>query len=129
MLEPDVRTYILADTQVATLVGARMYPRMLPQTPTLPALVFQRIDTRRLHDLDGADGLPRARLQITCWAALPDDAATVAQAVRARLDGVTGTIGASTIGASLCTAERDVTDAEAGRVGVALDFLIHYQEN
>lgn len=129
MLEADLRAYILADAQVAGLVGDRMYPRMLPQEPALPALVFQRIDTRRMHDMDGADGLPRARLQIACWAALPADAAIVAQAVRSRMDGVKGSIGASIIGASLCVGERDLNDAEAGRAGVALDFLIHYQED
>ena len=128
MLETDVRAYILADTQISNLVGARMYPRMLPQNVTLPALVYQRVDTRRRHDMGGADGLPRARLQITCWAGLPADAAIVAQAVRARLDGVRGTIGTSTIGASLCVGERDLNDAEAGRSGVALDFMIQFQE-
>ena len=127
-MEEDVRTYLLAGDEVATLVGTRMYPRKLPQTPTLPALVFQRVDTRRLHGLDGADGLPRVRLQITAWATLPLGAATVAQAVRSRLDGETGAMSASTIEACLCVGERDVTDAEAGRFGVALDFLIQFQE-
>lgn len=128
MLEADVRTFVLADGAVAGLVGSRMVARMLPQTPTLPALVFQRIDTRRLHDLGGGDGLPRVRLQVTAWATLPLEASTVAQAVRSRLDGVTGVMGASRIGACLCVGDRDVTDAEAGRFGVALDFLIQYEE-
>ena len=123
-----MRTYILADAQVANLVGARMYPRMLPQTPILPALVFQRIDTRRLHSTWTAPTVCRAPpADHLLGRPAHDDAATVAQAMRARLDGVTGTIGASTIGASLHR-QRDVTDAEAGRVG-GLDFLIHYQEN
>lgn len=128
MLEADVRTYVLADATVAALVGSRMVARMLPQSPTLPALVFQRIDTRRQHDLDGADGLPRMRLQVTAWATLPLEAATVAQAVRTRLDGVKGVMGATTIGACLCVGERDIADPDPGRYGVALDFLIQYEE-
>lgn len=128
MLEADVRTFVLADGAVAALVGSRMYARMLPQTPTLPALVFQRIDTRRQHDLGDADGLPRVRLQVTAWASLPLAAATVAQAVRSRLDGVKGVMGASTIGACLCVGERDVSDPDPGRFGVALDFLIQVEE-
>lgn len=127
-LEEGLRTYTLAGSAVAALVGTRMYPRMLPQTPTLPALVFQRVDTRRLHDLAGPDGLPRPRMQITCWATLPLGAANLAAVVRARLDGYRGAMGTVAVESCLLVGERDVTDAEAGRCGVALDFMIQYQE-
>jgi hypothetical protein len=127
-LEDAVRTYTLAGGDVAALVGARMHPRHLPQNPTLPALVYTRVDTRRLHDLAGADGLPRTRLQITCWANLPAGAAHLAAVVRTRLDSFRGVMGGENIGACLCVGERDLEDAEAGRSGVALDFMIHYQE-
>ena len=50
-LESELRTYTLAGASVAALVGTRMHARKLPQTPTLPAITFQRIDTRRLHDM------------------------------------------------------------------------------
>lgn len=127
-LEVELRTYTLAGVAVAGLVGTRMHARVLPQSPTLPAIVYQRIDTRRLHDLAGPDGLPRARMQLTCWGSTPAAAYSVAAAVRARLDGTRGTWGSLTIGACLCVGERDLDDPEAGRSGVALDFMIQYQE-
>lgn len=127
-LEEGLRTYTLAGSAVAALVGTRMYPRMLPQTPTLPALVYQRIDTRRLHDLAGPDGLPRPRMQVTCWAPLPLSASGLAAAVRQRLDGYRGAMGTVSVESCLLVGERDVTDTEAGRYGVALDFMIQYQE-
>ena len=64
-LETALRAYVLADAAVTALAGQPMYPRRLPQGPTLPALVYQRIDTRREHDMDGPDGLPRPRVQVT----------------------------------------------------------------
>lgn len=127
-LEDALRTYTLADGGVAALVGTRMYPRMLPQNATLPALVYQRIDTRRLHDLDGPDGLPRPRMQITCWGTLPATAAGLAATVRQRLDGYRGAMGAVAVESCLLVGERDVNDPEAGRSGVALDFMIQFQE-
>ena len=127
-LEAELRTYTLAGATVAGLVGTRMHARRLPQAPTLPAIVYQRIDTRRLHDLSGPDGLPRARMQVTCWGATPADAYSLAAAVRARLDGAKGTWGTLTIGACLCAGERDLDDPEAGRSAVALDLMIQYQE-
>lgn len=127
-LETALRTYTLAGATVAALAGTRMYPRVLPQTPTLPAIVYQRIDTRRLHDMAGPDGLPRTRMQVTCWAADVAGAVAMAAAVRERLDGFRGAWGSEAVGACLCVGERDIDDPEARRAGVALDFLIQYQE-
>ena len=127
-LETALRAYVLADAAIAAAVGARMYPRRLPQVPTLPALVYQRIDTRRLHDLDGPDGLPRPRVQITVWAANVQGATDTAALVRGRLDGYRGAWGDVTVGSCLCVGERDLDDPETGRMGVAQDYMIQYQE-
>lgn len=127
-LEAELRTYTLAGAAVAGLVGTRMHARMLPQAPTLPAIVYQRVDTRRQHDLAGPDGLPRLRMQVTCWGSTPAVAYSVASVVRERLDGFRGTWGTLTIGSCLCVGERDLDDPEASRSAVALDFMIQYQE-
>ena len=127
-LEAELRTYTLAGAAVAGLVGTRMHARMLPQTPTLPAIVYQRVDTRRLHDLAGPDGLPRPRMQVTCWGSTPAVAHSVASVVRERLDGFKGTWGTLTIGSCLMVGERDLDDPDASRSGVALDFMIQYEE-
>ena len=127
-LEAELRTYTLAGAAVGALVGTRMHARRLPQTPTLPAITYQRIDTRREHDLAGPDGLPRPRMQITCWAETPAGAYALAEAVRERLDGFAGTWGGLTIGSCLCVGERDLDDPEAGRSAVAQDYMIQYGE-
>jgi len=127
-LEAELRTFTLAGVAVAALVGTRMHARRLPQEPTLPAIVYQRIDTRRQHDMAGPDGLPRPRMQITCWAATPAGAYTLAAAVRQRLDGFAGAWGGLTVGSCLCVGERDLDDPEAGRSAVAQDYMIQYGE-
>lgn len=127
-LEAELRTYTLAGSAVTALVSTRMHARKLPQTPVLPAIVYQRIDTRRLHDMAGPDGLPRPRMQITCWAATPAGAYDLAAAVRARLDGFKGTWGTVTVGSCLCVGERDVEDPDPGRSGVAQDYMIQFVE-
>lgn len=127
-LEADLRAFTLADLAVAGVVGQRMHARKLPQKPELPALVYQRISTRREHDLDGPDGAPRVRMQVTCWAAQPADAYRLAGIVRRRLDGHRGRMGAGGVGFVQCGGERDVEDPDAGRSGVALDFVIFVYE-
>lgn len=123
-----LRTFVLADATVTALAGVRMYPRKLPQGPTLPAIAYQRIDTRRLHDLDGPDGLPRARVQLSMWAASVADAEALAAAVRARLDGYRGAWGDVTVGSCLCVSDGDLDDPETGRAGVRQDYMIQYVE-
>jgi hypothetical protein len=127
-LETELRTYTLAGPAVAAMVGTRMHARKLPQNPTLPAIVYQRIDTRRLHDMAGPDGLPRPRMQLTCWATTPAGATDLAAVVRQRLDGFKGTWGAIDIGSCQCVGEMDLDDPDATRSGVALDFMIQFTE-
>lgn len=127
-LEAALRTYVLADAAIAAAVGTRMYPRSAPQSPTLPLLVYQRIDTRRGHDLGGPDGLPRTRVQITVWAAGVQSAVDTAALVRKRLDGFYGKWGTVAVGSCLCVGERDTDDPQTGRAGVGHDYMIQYQE-
>ncbi len=127
-LETALRAYTLADATVAGLAGTRMYPAKLPQGPTLPAIVYQRIDTRRQHDMAGPDGLPRPRVQVTAWAANVAGAWALANAVRGRLDGFSGQWGDVAIGSCLCVGERDLDDPETGRAGVSQDYMIQFGE-
>ena len=127
-LETALRAYVLADAAIAAAVGQRMYPRRLPQGPTLPALVYLRVDTRREHDMDGPDGLPRPRVQVTAWGANVQAATELAALVRVRLDGYRGAWGAVAIGACLCVGERDLDDPETGRNAVAQDYMIQFEE-
>lgn len=123
-----LRTYVLADAAVTALAGVRMYPRKLPQGPTLPAIAYQRIDTRRLHDMAGADGLPRARVQLSMWATSAAAAEELAAAVLVRLDGYKGAWGSVTVGSCLCVGDGDLDDPETGRVGVRQDYMIQFVE-
>jgi hypothetical protein len=127
-IDVALRTFVLADATVAGRVGTRMHARRLPQSPTLPALTWYNVSTRREHDMDGPDGLPRVRIQVSCWAATPAAADELAAAVQARLDGYRGAWGDVQVGACLMVGERDMDDVEAGRSGVALDFQVQYEE-
>jgi hypothetical protein len=80
---------LLADVPLVALVGTRVYPLVVPQTSTLPALAWRVTGIERQHDLDGPTG--RAVCDLTVWSVskrLADDEA-VAEAVRQLLDGLT----------------------------------------
>lgn len=74
---------------VAAIVGSRVYPDVLPQGVTYPAIRVQRISTPRAQyrALDGRAGYASPRMQIDCWSLSRSGALALAQAVYAMLEG------------------------------------------
>lgn len=90
MTETDWETMIVSRLTTKAeplhaLVGDRVHPLRLPQTPTLPAIVYTVIDD---PDRWGHHGF--ARVQVTAWAATYATAKAVITAARAQLRGYAG---------------------------------------
>lgn len=66
----DFRTMVLADSGVSTLVSTRMYPQVLPQNPTYPAITYELIDSDPHLDLQGESTLKWARIRVQTWGAI-----------------------------------------------------------
>lgn len=89
-LESDLRAYLLTQTGVTDLVSTRIYPNRLPDGPTLPAVVYQRISTN--HALaSGNVPLVRARIQVDAWAERYEDVSAIGAALHTALDMVSAT--------------------------------------
>lgn len=88
------------DATVSGLVGARIYPDVLPQGVLYPALRYQRISTPRAQwrTIDtGRSDYANPRFQVDAWALTRSQALTLGQAVLAALDGFRGTAASLTI--------------------------------
>lgn len=66
-IEKHVRAYVLANTDIRTAIGTRLYPIKLPQTATFPAMTMQRISGVRFPPLKGRASLARPRFQFDIW--------------------------------------------------------------
>jgi hypothetical protein len=64
-------------------VGTRVYPRKLPQHPTYPALVYQRISNTGQN---GTSNRKESRWQIGCWAETDVGATALAATVKTGLE-------------------------------------------
>lgn len=136
MLEQALHAFLKANAALLALVGTRIYPVMLPQKPTLPALTYQTISTVPDYVLAGPSGLVAKRVQINCWAtrewAAPGytDAQNIATAVRNALDGYSGIWPG---GVEIVRAKRDNQHDDFEPEGMydrtILDFIVHYHEN
>lgn len=126
-LESALIAYLSAQSGVTAVFGSsplRIFPLVLPQSATLPAARYQRIDTTRGYTAGGDEVLPEARMQIAIEAATYEGARTAADAVQAALSGYRGTFGGIYAGRVLLAADRVGRDVTTGRATVTQDYLI-----
>jgi hypothetical protein len=94
-LENGVFQALRNDTEVASLVGGRIFGSRFPNNtakPTLPAIVYFTFWSDTVRALDGPDGLRTKKIQIDCYADKYPDAVEAADAVRNLFEGFKGTL-------------------------------------
>lgn len=84
-VEQEIKTLLLADVTVSGLIVDRLYPMIMPQGVTLPALSYQRVATVPVNDLEGSQNHEWIRVQVDCWANNYSGVKTLATAVRAAM--------------------------------------------
>lgn len=138
-LREAVVAHLKADQAVALVVGSRVYPLVIPQSPSAiyPALAVQVIAIERPRQLDGPVSITNATVQIAAASKLFRETVAATEAVRQALDGFRGTLGAglATIDVveSVLRTERDLSDDAADGTGrpylrTVVEYLIRYRE-
>lgn len=128
-----VLRHLLTVSAVTALVGSRVYNQLLPQSPTLPAVVVQDISQLEGAHLRGADGVFRTRVQIDVYAKTKASADAVDEAIHG--DGAgsglaffTGTAGDLQIDVIRPEAKRDGFEpGELRQFRVMRDYFVHHR--
>lgn len=128
MLSEGIRTYLVSYSQLAALIGARFYPMVLPQTPTLPAMVWARISGPREYSHSGDSQLAFSRYQFTSWSADLAEARQVAQALISAMSGYSGPMGNEIVYAAFVENDIDDYDQETGLYSVIVDVTMWAKE-
>lgn len=116
-----------------TTVTSRVYPIRLPQTVTLPAIIYQRISTGRekTHDQTAA-GLAYPRFQFTSYAGTHASCKEVTNQLRSILAGFKGvfTVGADTVRVDgiLPEGEQDFYEPDSGIYFTTSDYFVYHAE-
>lgn len=135
-LEEGLIDYLLTDSSLMALVGngdspltCRIYPMLLPQNYTAPAMTYQRVSGQRLQNLSGPSGRAMPRIQFDIYANTYTSARAVGEKLRAALDGYSGTMGTVSVGQ--CTIETDfdgyAQDTDIYRI--TMDFMFSHTES
>lgn len=125
MLEEALYSYLSGHAGLTALVAARIYPVALPQSTTLPAVTFLRVDAPTLQTFCGT-AKTRARVQVSAWGTTHIQALTVAEQVRAALDNYAGLMGGGVYCDVTLLSDHSFNDSEPGWYQLVSDFEVWY---
>ena len=131
----EILYYLLANEEdVTDLTGLRIYPNLLPQGCTMPAITYQQISGGRDYVMGGVTGVAEPTYQVTCWAATYAGARELAQEVRGLLNTYSGTVSKTVVQLILLYDEGDIPQfppetKELVKYGKRLDFQIWFEES
>jgi hypothetical protein len=110
------------------LIGTRMYPDFLKERATMPALVYQLIDSNHGYILEGTPiSIEHPRVQIDVYSNDPTERETIGAAIKTALDGYIGTMVGTDVGLVMYDNESNEYVSEALQYRKMLDFkVIHY---
>ncbi|NDD52971.1 DUF3168 domain-containing protein [bacterium] len=106
-MEADLRTYLVAQTDISAAVSSRIYLLVAPQTATRPLVIFRLVQSDGLDTLNDTTGLVRTDLEIECQATTDIGAKSLKELIRRRLHTYRGTMGGTFICSCLHTSESD----------------------
>lgn len=68
------------------LSGNRVYPLVMPQNPTLPAIVYSRVSINPFNRLEGGSSIDQIRMQIDVYASTYSAVKSLAESVRTAME-------------------------------------------
>ncbi len=128
MIDEAIYSILTCDVGVSALVGARVYPIIMPQDGTLPAIVFSRIATDRELSHSGSIDVTKGVFQISCFSETPFGAKQLAKAVYSAMHGYAGTVGTEHVFMCKCINEVDAFEQDTDVFHVPLDMLVTYKD-
>lgn len=125
----DLRTRLTGDTTIATLVSDRVYSVTRPYGATADSIIVMRSSSEPQHDLNNGAGFESGRFLIICLSETLTSADSIAEAVRQRIQGESGTWGSSKIFSVIFEDEADDyfplnEGKETGLYAVSLTYRI-----
>lgn len=117
------------DSDVTDVVGTRIFPNVIPQDATLPAVAYQRVSGPRLLAHDGPTGYATGRFQLTCTGSSYSSVKEAVNALRGSLDGLSETVSGVEIERVSVEGEVDGFNEAPDKHTVRLDVMIAYIES
>lgn len=97
MIADNLYTYLAAQSAITSIVSTRIYPIILPQKPTYPAVTYSEDDSNYTESFVGQTDHVQSIFQLDAWATTYAGATTLGEAIRTSLQNTSGSFGGITI--------------------------------
>lgn len=124
-LESAFRSMILSISSVTSLVSQRVFPGIIPENETLPAIRYLPVSGTREHSHDGVSGFQVQRIQVDCYAKTYAEVIALAAALEAGMDGFNGSSPATF--AITLESDSDVYEEVPRIWRRQMDFVVQYE--
>lgn len=123
-IETELVDLLTGDAGIGSMVAARVYPVVLPQNPTLPAIVYQEVRGLARAAADGDTGQRESRFLVSWWA-MSYSAIKVGKGL---MLGLLSGYGGGSISRIELDGIRDDYDPETGRFRQLVELMIYWTE-
>lgn len=96
-IEEAVRTYLLTNTSLTTLISTRIVPDIIKDGTSLPVVVYTKISDVKDHKLTGQYSEERPVIQYTAFATTKSSARAIAAEIKESLVDYSGTLSGITV--------------------------------
>lgn len=130
-MEIDLRSYLIAQSDIAAVISSRCYLLVAPQGAARPLVIFRVIQSDPFDTLQDTTGLVTSVVEIECQATSDVSAKSLKELVRRRLHTYRGAMGATTVCSCLQNSESDEytppqTGSDTGIYSTILEFdVVH----
>jgi len=111
-----------------TIAASRIYPLILPQQPTYPAITYQTISSVRTHAMGQDSQVVRVRMQVNCWGRTYAEAHALARQVTTQLSRFKGEVSGITVLDVLLDNELDTYESDTQTRRVIQDYSLFLTE-
>ena len=92
-IEKAIFSYLTNFPGVKDLIGTRLYPLEIPQTGTLPAVIYESMGRNSINSQSGDSNLAKSTIRFTAWAEDYDGERVIIDALDIALNGYQGMMG------------------------------------
>lgn len=124
-IEEELVDLLTGDAGIGAAVGARVYPVVLPQNPTLPAIVYQEVRGLARAAADGDTGQRESRFLVSWWASSFSAVKVGKGLMLGLLSGYSG----GSIERIEVDGIRDDYDPETGRFRQLVELMVYWVES